>query len=95
MFQNERNACLRMREIHIKIVGMLGGRGGGSPPEPAPRDPHLDHIHRAVLVARWANPQQLRPNMGKKICPNMGEKQLRPKLTLFYGHSGPTRCQDW
>jgi len=32
--------------------GMLGGRGGGSPPEPAPRDPHLDHIHRAVLVAR-------------------------------------------
>jgi len=33
-------------------VGMLGGRGGGSPPEPAPRDPHLDHIHRAVLVAR-------------------------------------------
>ena len=37
---------------------MLGvSRGGGSPPEPAPRDPHLDHIHRAVLVARWANPQ--------------------------------------
>ena len=51
------NTCFRMREIHIKIVGMLGGRGGGSPPEPAPRDPHLDHIHRAVLVARWANPQ--------------------------------------
>ena len=38
----------------LQIVGMLGGRGGGSPPEPAPRDPHLDHIHRAVLVARWA-----------------------------------------
>ena len=37
---------------------MLGGRRGGSPPEPAPRDPHLDHIHRAVLVARWTNRQQ-------------------------------------
>ena len=56
-FQNERNTHFRMREYISQIVGMLGGRGGGSPPEPAPRDPHLDHIHRAVLVARWANPQ--------------------------------------
>ena len=50
---------------------MLGGRGGGSPPEPAPRDPHLDHIHRAVLVARWAKP------------PKLTSKKLRAKLTLF------------
>ena len=54
----------QMREIQTsQIVGMLGGRGGGSPPEPAPRDPHLDHIHRAVLVARWEkNPQNYAQN---------------------------------
>ena len=72
---------------------MLGGRGGGSPPEPAPRDPHLDHIHRAVLVARWANPQNYPKHGCKKITPKYGCKkdtpEIDPLLWPFRAHTMP------